>query len=156
MGADSRGAGGVTERVAARPVTTVGVGCGAAIVDEGRILLVKRRRKPEAGSWNLPGGKVGYLERIEDAIIRETREETGLTIRLVRLLQLTEMLGQDGQHWVSPVWLAKIEAGEAQNLEPDKAEAVGWFPLRTPPAPLGQAAREAIAELAIHPSRPQR
>jgi 8-oxo-dGTP diphosphatase len=138
----------VTELVAAEAMTKVGVGCGAAIVDEGRILLVKRRRPPEAGFWNLPGGKVGYLERIEAAIVRETLEETGLTIRLVRLLQLTEMLGQDGQHWVSPVWLAKVEAGEAQNLEPDKAEAVGWFPLRTPPAPLGQAAREAIAELA--------
>ena len=126
----------------------VGVGCGAAVVAQGRLLLVKRRRPPEAGCWNLPGGKVDWLERIEDAVRREALEETGLTIRLVRMLQITEMRGRDGQHWVSPVWLAEVEGGEALNREPAKAEAVAWFPLDAPPAPLGQAAEEAIANLA--------
>jgi 8-oxo-dGTP diphosphatase len=125
----------------------VGVGCGAAVVADGQILLVKRRRAPEAGAWSLPGGKVDFLERVEDAIRRETLEETGLAIRAVRLLQVTELVGHDGQHWVSPVWLAEVEAGDAQNLEPEKAEAVGWFPLNAPPAPLSQAAREAFARL---------
>jgi ADP-ribose pyrophosphatase YjhB (NUDIX family) len=105
--------------------TEARVGCGAAVVAEGRILLVKRRRPPEAGSWNLPGGKVGFLERVEDAIRRETLEETGLAIRLTRLLHLTQMLGLDGQHWVSPVWLAEVIGGEARNREPEKADAVG-------------------------------
>jgi len=127
---------------------SVGVGCGAAVVSNGRILLVKRRRSPERGCWNLPGGKVDHLERVEDAIARETLEETGLTIRLTRFLQLTQMLGQDGEHWVSPVWLADVVEGEARNLEPEKAEDVAWFALAAPPAPLGQAAREAIATLA--------
>ncbi len=126
----------------------VGVGCGAAIVASGRILLVKRRKAPERGCWNLPGGKVDHMERVEDAIRREIREETGLKVRLTRFLQLTQLLGQDGEHWVSPVWLAEVIEGEARNLEPEKAEAVAWFALTDPPAPLGQAAREAIGALA--------
>ena len=125
----------------------VGVGCGAAVVCDGRILLVKRRRPPEAGRWNLPGGKVRYLERVEEAVRREVLEETGISIRLVQVLQITQMLGQDGQHWVSPVWLAEVGRGEARNCEPDKAEAVGWFHLDVPPSPLAQAAEEAIAKL---------
>ena len=129
-------------------VGRVRVGCRAAIAVDGLILLVKRRRPSEAGYWNLPGGKVDYLERVEDAICRKTLEETRLTIRLVRFLHFTQMIGQDGQQWLSPVWLAEVEGGEADNLEPDKAEEVAWFPLEAPPAPLGQAAREAIAELA--------
>ena len=48
-----------------------GVGCGAAILREGRLLLVKRRKAPEAGCWSLPGGKVDFLERVEDAVRRE-------------------------------------------------------------------------------------
>ena len=63
-----------------------GVGCGAAIVRDGRLLLVKRKRPPEAGCWNLPGGKVDFGERVEDAIVREIAEETGLKIALLRPL----------------------------------------------------------------------
>lgn len=127
----------------------VGVGCGAAIVADGRLLLVKRRKAPEAGRWNLPGGKVDFCERLEDAVRREVLEETGLSIRLVRLLHVTQMLGEDGEHWVSPVFLAEVLSGEATNREPDKAEAVAWVPLAAPPAPLAQAAREAIERLAV-------
>jgi len=125
----------------------VGVGCGAAILRENHLLLVKRRKAPEAGFWSLPGGKVDFLERAEDAAIREIAEEIGVQIALGPLLCLIQMIGVDGQHWVSPVYGASIAAGEPVNREPDKIEAIGWFALDDPPAPLAQAAREAIAHL---------
>ena len=124
-----------------------GVGCGAAILREGRILLVKRLKAPEAGHWSLPGGKVDFLERVEDAIRREIREEIGVEIALELPLVLVEMLGVDGQHWVSPVYLARLASGEPENREPDKLATVAWFPLDAPPQPLAQAAREAIAAI---------
>ena len=125
----------------------VGVGCGAAILRGERLLLVKRRKAPEAGFWSLVGGKVDFLERAEDAIVRETLEEVGVAIELGPLLCLVEMIGIDGQHWVSPVYRAALASGEPVNREPDKIAEIGWFALDAPPAPLAQAAREAIALL---------
>jgi predicted DCC family thiol-disulfide oxidoreductase YuxK/ADP-ribose pyrophosphatase YjhB (NUDIX family) len=136
-------------------VRTVGVGCGAAILRGNRLLLVKRRKPPEAGFWSLPGGKVEFLERAEEAVIREIAEEIGVAIALQPLLCLIQMIGVDGQHWVSPVYRASIEAGEPGNREPDKIAAIGWFALDDPPAPLAIAAREAIAHLRAAIGAPQ-
>ena len=125
-----------------------GVGCGAAIVRDGLLLLVKRRRPPEAGFWSLPGGKVEFGERVEDAIVREIGEEIGVTIALLRPLGIVQMIGLDDQHWVSPIYLAAIVSGEPENREPGKHEAIAWAPLHSPPLPLAMAARDAIAALA--------
>jgi 8-oxo-dGTP diphosphatase len=123
-----------------------GVGCGAAILREGRLLLVKRLKPPEAGCWNLPGGKVDFCERAADAVRREITEELGVGIELTRALGFVEMIGE-GQHWLSPIYEAVIVSGEPVNAEPDKHEAVLWANLDAPPGPLALAAREAIARL---------
>ena len=125
-----------------------GVGCGAAIVRDGQILLIKRMRPPEAGCWSLPGGKVDFLERVADAVVREIREEIGVAIALERRLGVVEMVGVDDQHWVSPIYLARIVAGEPRLCEPEKHAEIAWFPLGRPPAPLSVAARDALAALA--------
>jgi 8-oxo-dGTP diphosphatase len=95
-----------------------------------------------------PGRRQGrFLERAEDAAVRETREEVGLRIEIGPLLCLVEMIGVDGQHWLSPVYRAALESGEPVNREPDKIAEIGWFALDDPPMPLAQAAREAIVFL---------
>jgi ADP-ribose pyrophosphatase YjhB (NUDIX family) len=125
-----------------------GVGCGAAIVRDGQILLIKRLRPPEAGCWSLPGGKVDFLERVADAVVREIREEVGVAIALERMLGLVEMVGLDDQHWVSPIYLARLVEGEPQICEPTKHTFVAWFSLDEPPAPLSVSARDAYVALA--------
>ena len=120
------------------------VGCGAAIWREGRLLLVKRRKPPEAGCWSLPGGKVDFGERLVDAVRREVAEEVGLEIELTRSLGIVETL-DDGQHWISPIYEARVLSGEPVHREPDKHDALLWADPKAPPSPLAAAAREALA-----------
>ena len=123
------------------------VGVGVLLVDKlDRVLLTLRDRPPEAGCWSIVGGKVDYLETLEQCAVRETRKEVGLEIRLVRLLCVTDHhLPQEGQHWVSPAYLGEVLAGEARNCEPEKTRQVSWFPLAHLPPNLTITARNAIA-----------
>lgn len=121
-------------------------GCGAAIVRDGRILLVRRLRPPEAGCWSLPGGKIDPGEPHEEAIRREVMEELGIRLAETRLLCVVDLMA-DGQHWVSPVRLATAFEGEPRNVEPEKHAAIGWFALDALPAPLSAAARSAAAAI---------
>jgi len=70
---------------------------GAIITDaDGRLLLVKRGKEPEAGRWSLPGGRVEPGESDHQALVREVREETGLRVRAGRLVGAVERPGPGG------------------------------------------------------------
>ena len=125
----------------------IGVGCGAAILRGGRLLLVKRLKAPEAGCWSLAGGRIEFFERAEHAARREALEEVGVAVEIGPLLCLAQTIGPDGQHWVAPVYRAALTSGEPVNCEPDKIAAIGWFDPAAPPAPLAMAAQDAIAAL---------
>jgi ADP-ribose pyrophosphatase YjhB (NUDIX family) len=106
-----------------------GAGCGAAILDDqGRLLLIQRLKEPEAGAWGLPGGKIDFGERSEDTARREIEEELGIVIELTRLACISEIIdGGDGQHWVSPIYEARIVSGAPRIMEPEKHGGWGWF-----------------------------
>lgn len=124
------------------------VGCGAAIVIDGRLLLTRRLRQPEAGCWGLPGGKVDPFEPVTRAVEREIAEELGVAIEAKDLLCVADQIDEDaGEHWVAPVYLVRRLAGEPRNLEPDKHSAIGWFALDQLPQPLTRATIAAAAAL---------
>lgn len=79
-------------------MTTQRVPCVGAVItdDSGRLLLIKRRNEPGAGLWSLPGGRIEPGETDEQAVVRETREETGLTVNCGPLLGAVERPGLAG------------------------------------------------------------
>ena len=113
-------------------------GCGAAILDDqGRLLLIRRLKEPEAGAWGLPGGKIDFGERAEDTARREIEEELGIQIEITGLACISEIMdGGDGHHWVSPIYAARLVAGSPHVMEPEKHGGWGWFALDAMPEQL--------------------
>src|ERR1700760_859329 len=113
------------------------VGCGAAIVRDGQILLMRRLKAPEAGCWGIAGGKVDLYETAAEGARREIAEELGVAIAADRLLCIVDQIDREaGDHWLSAVFLAETFEGEPVILEPHKHEGLAWFDLSAPPAPL--------------------
>jgi 8-oxo-dGTP diphosphatase len=125
-----------------------GVGCGVVFLREGRILLLQRKKSPEAGAWGIPGGKVDFLETAETAARREALEETGLDATALSMIGISEQLfREEGQHWFSPIFHADRFTGEPQLLEPEKHGGIGWFDLSDLPKTLTLPTRHAITFL---------
>jgi ADP-ribose pyrophosphatase YjhB (NUDIX family) len=60
----------------------------AVVVHEGRVLLIRRAIQPYRGAWGFPGGFQEHGESLEETAIRETREETGLSVEIDRVLHV--------------------------------------------------------------------
>ena len=87
------------------------------IHENDKIILIKRLNNPYKNYWAIPGGFVEYGEKVEDAAIREAKEETGLDIKLTRLVGVYSDPNRDPRgHTVSIAYLAEIVDG---NLKPD-------------------------------------
>ena len=125
-----------------------GLGTGLAVLRDGKLLLYKRLKAPEAGFWNIVGGKVDHMEPAEAAARREATEETGLAIGNIDLLCTTEQIIEaDRQHWVSLIYVTDDFSGEPALVEPDKLSDFGWFGRYELPEPLSAFAQAAIANL---------
>jgi 8-oxo-dGTP diphosphatase len=99
----------------------------AAVVRDGRILLVRRARPPGRGLFSLPGGVVEAGETLKQAVAREVHEETGLTIEPVALAGYREAIVRDAagkveRHFVILPFASRWVAGEAAPSE-EVAEA---------------------------------
>lgn len=104
------------------------VGVGAVIVHKGMVLLIQRGREPLKGQWSLPGGMLEVGETLQSAVIREIREETGLTVEPVELVELLDRIHREGErvryHYVIADYLCRVTAGVLQ--AGSDADAVRW------------------------------
>jgi ADP-ribose pyrophosphatase YjhB (NUDIX family) len=110
------------------------VGVGALIVDNGRLVLVKRGVESDRGGWSIPGGAVDLGERVRETAVREAEEECGLDIEIAvdRPMDVVDSVYTDEKggfryHYVLLQFLARPRGGK---LKPgsDVLDAK-WVPL---------------------------
>jgi 8-oxo-dGTP diphosphatase len=118
---------GDSRRYPERPI----LGVGAIILDRNRVLLVERGREPLKGYWSIPGGVLETGELLEAGIRREVREETGLDIRVVKMVEIFERIMRDVQgnaeyHYVLIDYLCRASGGKL--AASDDVARVEWVP----------------------------
>jgi 8-oxo-dGTP diphosphatase len=121
------------------------IGAGAIVLDGESVLLVRRAAEPLKGQWSLPGGRLELGESIEQAIIREVREETGLEVEPLRLLGVYDLIDRDAAgairyHYVLVDWICTVSGGELR--AGDDATDVCW-------AKRGDLAQYALADFTL-------
>ncbi len=104
------------------------VGVGAVIVEDGRVLLVRRGSEPLKGHWTLPGGVLEVGETLAAGVAREVREETGLEVEPIELIEILDRIHREGErvryHYVIADYLCRVMGGELRAAS--DADAVRW------------------------------
>jgi 8-oxo-dGTP diphosphatase len=126
------------------------VPCVGAVIRDGagRLLLIKRGHDPGAGLWSLPGGRIEPGETDAQALVREMREETGLTVVPGRLLGAVERPGPAGSIIDIRDYAATVTGG---TLSPgdDAADARWAGPADLAALPLTDGLAEALSSWGV-------
>ncbi|HZR57788.1 MAG TPA: NUDIX hydrolase [Terriglobales bacterium] len=106
------------------------VGIGAIIVEDGRVVLIKRGHSPLLGEWSIPGGMLELSESMRQAAVREAQEETGLVVEATELLGVFDRIVRDDDgrtlyHYVLIDFLCRRVSGELKAA--GDADDARWF-----------------------------
>lgn len=111
---------------------------GIIIVKDGKFLISKRAHPPKKGYYDVVGGFLNLAEHPEDGAIRETKEETGLDVKILDQIGIYidddyEYQGEK-KHVMIVLYLAEVVGGEMKPM--DDVASLHWFPLDKPPKKL--------------------
>ncbi len=91
---------------------------GAVVLHEGRVLLIRRGNEPLRGRWLIPGGTVELGETLEEAVVREVEEETGLVVRPREVVLVFDRILREATevryHYVIVDYLCEYVSGEVR------------------------------------------
>jgi 8-oxo-dGTP diphosphatase len=107
------------------------LGVGAVVVCSGKILLEKRKNEPGRGKWSIPGGLVELGENVEQTVIREVAEETGLEVERPEYIDVVNsvIIDENGEvkyHFVIIDYFVKLKGGTLEASS--DAEELKWVP----------------------------
>ena len=123
----------------------IGIGCGAIILnDKTEVLLIRRKNLGEdrttPNMWSVPGGEVNFGEKVEEAVIREVKEEVGVDIEIIRHIgHYDQILKKSKVHWHCDSFLCRIKKGTPEIMEKDKFDRLEWAPINDIPKDSGIA-----------------
>jgi ADP-ribose pyrophosphatase YjhB (NUDIX family) len=105
------------------------VGVGAVLICDGKILLEKRKNEPGRGKWSIPGGLVELGESVEETVIREVHEETGLLVEKPEHIDVVDNITKDENgevkyHFVIIDYFVKLQGGTLKASS--DAEELRW------------------------------
>lgn len=117
----------------------VGVAVAVAVCRNDEVLLLQRQGAAGVGTWGTPGGGLEFGEDPKEAIIRELKEETGLTVLAEHIVELGYT--NDTHHdrplqYITLRFATRTFSGEPRNMEPEKCSDMGWFSIKNLPAPM--------------------
>lgn len=111
-----------------RPTVSVDAVVFGFFRNKAKLLLVNRKNEPFKGKWALPGGFVGIDEELEDAVVRELAEETGLVDVPLEQMYTFGHVGRDPRgRQITVVFMGMTTKGENKIKAGDDAEKVRWF-----------------------------
>jgi ADP-ribose pyrophosphatase YjhB (NUDIX family) len=108
------------------------LGVGGIAFSGDRVLLVRRGREPGKGEWSIPGGAVELGETLKQAVVRELKEETGVSVRPVELVKTLERIFRNGEgkvsyHYILFDFLCELQEGTP--LAASDADDASFIPL---------------------------
>ena len=108
------------------------IGVGAVIIKDGKILLEKRKNEPGKGKWSIPGGLVELGENVEQTVMREVEEETGLEVEKPEHIDVVDNIIRDESgrvkyHFVIIDYFMRLKGGTLKAAS--DAEELKWVPL---------------------------
>ncbi len=117
------------------------VGTAIWIVKDGKVLLGKRERGDEVGTWCVPGGGIELYEGPTAGAMREVAEETKLTIDTPKLMAVMNDVDKEGErHWITMHFVANWVSGTAKDA-PGEIGNWTWFSFEKLPENLFGATR---------------
>ena len=119
-----------------------GVSVDAVIIKDNQVLLIQRGVEPNKGFWGTPGGYVGWDESTEDAVQREVKEETNLTVTKMRLIEVNSNPKRHPKQVINFVYRVEVKDGEVKHG--DDAFDAKWFLLKNLPEEMALDHRKNI------------